>query len=106
LHEKSLHWEGPRSGPSGRTDALVAIISEDLRNGGVLGVTVGIREAAEVIGWTTRIYDAGGTVEGRDKAMEAASALKLNGVIIVGTDLLNLSERLAQFASRGIPMVG
>lgn len=106
LHEKNLHWEGPRSGPSGRTDALVAIVSEDLRNGGVLGVTVGIREAAEVIGWTTRIYDAGGTAEGRDKAMEAASALKLDGMIIVGADLHNLSERLAQFAKRGIPMVG
>jgi ribose transport system substrate-binding protein len=104
--QPSQHWSGPRSGPPGRTGATVAIVCEDLRNGGVLGVTRGVREAAEIIGWKIRIYDAGGTPEGRDKAMEAASALAFDGVIIVGADLHQLSKGLEQLAKRGVPMVG
>ncbi len=44
-------WSGPRSGPRAVTGVTVAVISEDLRNGGILGVTKGIREAAGAIGW-------------------------------------------------------
>ncbi|QPK61728.1 substrate-binding domain-containing protein [Methylomonas sp. LL1] len=106
FQEHGLPWGGPRSGPSARAGARVAIVSEDLRNGGVLGVTLGIREAAEVIGWSTRVYDAGGTPDGRGKAIEAASASRPDGMIIVGADVHSLSTRLAGLAQRGIAMVG
>jgi len=106
LQENSSRWEGPRSGPPGRTGAVVAIVCEDLRNGGVLGVTMGIREASKVIGWNTRIYDAGGTPEGRDKAIDAAVALQPEGMIIVGADAHALSKQLDQVAKLGIPMMG
>lgn len=104
--QHGLPWGGAHLGPAGRTADVVAIVSEDLRNGGVLGVTMGIREAAEVMGWNIRLYDAAGTPEGRDKAIEAITALKPSGVIIVGADAYGLSRQLAPLAKRGTPMVG
>lgn len=102
----SGRWDGSRSGPAARQGAKIAIISEDLRNGGVLGVTVGVREAAAIIGWHTRIYDAAGTFDGRAKAMQNALTSQPDGVIIVGADAKTLEPQLTQFAQRDVPVVG
>ncbi|AGH86683.1 substrate-binding domain-containing protein [Ralstonia nicotianae] len=99
-------WSGPRSGPRAVTGVTVAVISEDLRNGGILGVTKGIREAAGAIGWGTRLYDAGGTPAGRARAVASALALQPGGVILVGVDAREMQPQLQPFAERGIPMVG
>jgi ribose transport system substrate-binding protein len=107
--EASVHgmpWSGPRSGPLGRSGATVAIVSEDLRNGGILGVAQGIDEAAKAIGWQVKIYDAGGTLEGRKAALASALFLKPDGLILVGADAKAVQDWLLPFAKRGIPMVG
>lgn len=99
-------WGGARSGPPARSGARVAIVCEDLRNGGVLGVTRGIREAAAEIGWQTKLYDAGGNPAGRGRALTAALAQQPDGLIVVGTDSRAIGPGLAPFAERGIPIVG
>lgn len=99
-------WDGPISGPQGRPGMIVAVICEDLRNGGVLGVARGIGEAASVMGWGVRMFDARGTPEGRKQAIAAALALRPDGAILVGSDARNLEPRLAEFTRRGIPLVG
>lgn len=99
-------WNGPETGPPAQPDATVAIISEDLRNGGILGVGKGIQEAAKAIGWKTKIYDAGGTPAGRSNALASALALKPDGMILVGLDVKELRTQLAPFEERKIPMVG
>jgi ribose transport system substrate-binding protein len=107
--EASAHgvpWNGPETGPPGYPGATVAIISEDLRNGGILGVANGIREAAREIGWTVKIYDAGGTPGGRSKAISAALALRPDGVILVGVDAEQIQPLLMPVAERRVPIVG
>ena len=104
--EHGLRWNGPLSGPPGRPGATIAIICEDLRNGGILGVTKGIKEAANVMGWKTKVYDNDGTVAGRRDADAAALALKPDGVILVGADAKELGPQLMPFAEQGIPIVG
>ncbi|MDR6476111.1 ribose transport system substrate-binding protein [Burkholderia sp. OAS925] len=104
--EPALHWSGPKSGPSAVPGASIAIISEDLRNGGVLGVAKGIKEAANAIGWNTRVYDARGTAEGRSKAVAAALSLQPDGAILVGVDAGEMKQDLQPFAARRIPLVG
>lgn len=104
--ERALSWNGPESGPPARVGATVAIVSEDLRNGGILGVAKGINEAIKVMGWKVRVYDAGGTPAGRAKALAAAQALKPDGVILVGVDADDVAAHLQTLASRGVPMVG
>lgn len=103
---RATRWNGPQSGPPGRSGAKIAIVSEDLRNGGILGVAKGIGEAAKVIGWSVKVYDAGGTPAGRAKAAAAALALKPDGVILVGADAKEMHPQLLPFARRGTPIVG
>lgn len=99
-------WNGPVSGPSGRFGMTVAVICEDLRNGGVLGVARGIGEAAEAMGWNVRMFDSHGTPEGRYKAITAALAANPDGAILVGSDANSLEPLLSHFPARRIPLVG
>ena len=104
--EHGARWDGPEAGPRAQAGITLAIVSEDLRNGGILGVAKGIKEAAGVIGWTVRVYDAGGTPEGRRRAVASALALQPGGVVLVGGDAREMQPALTPFAQRGIPVVG
>jgi ribose transport system substrate-binding protein len=99
-------WDGPRSGPAGVAQKTIAMICEDLRNGGILGVAQGVREAAESIRWQIKVFDARGTPAGRDKAMADARALRPDGLILVGADAGILKPGLLLLAESGVPMVG
>jgi ribose transport system substrate-binding protein len=101
-----MRWTGPVSGPAAKPDVTVAVVCEDLRNGGILGVAKGIAEASKVIGWKVLVYNAGGTPAGRSKALAAASAAKPDGVIIIGADAKAIRAQLEPFVERKIPLVG
>jgi ribose transport system substrate-binding protein len=101
-----LAWSGPTSGPPAQAAGRVAIVVEDLRNGGILGVAKGVEEAASVIGWKVGIYDAGGTPAGRRKAFADAFGASPAGVILIGADAAANKTQLMPFAERGIPVVG
>ena len=103
---RATRWNGPPSGPPAQPGATVAMVCEDLHNGGILGVAQGIDEAAKVIGWKVKIHDAGGNEAGRSRALAAALALKPDGVILVGMDAQDMAAQLQPFAQRGVPMVG
>jgi ribose transport system substrate-binding protein len=103
---RGMRWSGPPPGPPARPGATVAIVSEDLRNGGILGVVKGIQEAAGTIKWNLKIYNAGGTAAGRSKALAAALALKPDGVILTGVDAKDIEAQLQPLAARGTPIVG
>jgi len=108
IAKATLHgvpWTGPESGPPAQPGKSIAFISEDLRNGGILGVAQGVREAVRTMGWTLKIFDAGGTSAGRLTAFERAMASKPDGLILCGADAQNSKPELARIASRGIPIV-
>jgi ribose transport system substrate-binding protein len=101
-----MSWTGPVSGPAATPNTTIAVVCEDLRNGGILGVATGINEASKVIGWKVKVYDAGGTPDGRKKALSAALAAEPEGVIIIGADAKAIDTQLKPFGVRGIPIVG
>jgi ribose transport system substrate-binding protein len=104
--ERATRWSGPRTGPAGKPEIKVAVICEDLRNGGVLGVARGVGEAANVMGWQVTMLDAHGTPEGRNGEIAKALALNPDGAILIGSDARTLEPLLSQFAKNGIPLVG
>jgi ribose transport system substrate-binding protein len=104
--ERASRWDGPVSGPAGRPDMKIAVICEDLRNGGVLGVARGVIEAAKIMDWKVSMFDTQGTPEGRNEKLEAALATQPDGAILIGSDARSLESRLARFAKQGIPLVG
>lgn len=99
-------WDGPTSGPIGQHGIKVAVVCEDLRNGGVLGVARGLGEAADVLGWHIKMIDARGTLNGRKNALDAALLMKPDGLILLGSDAHTLESRLVEFKKKGIPVVG
>lgn len=103
---RSPAWTGPTSGPAAEPGKTIAVLAEDLRNGGVLGVAQGIREAAREIGWNVRIVDAGGTAAGRRRAVVDALAARPDGLVICGSDAHELEPALQQASLRLPPVVG
>jgi len=99
-------WSGPRSGPPAQAPRRIALVDEDLRNGGILGVVDGVIEAAKAIGWKVKVFDAAGTPEGRRQMLANALASRPDGLMLVGSDARSLAASLQPFADRGIPVVG
>jgi len=99
-------WTGPRSGPRAAPGKLLAVVNEDLRNGGILSVNDGVLEAAKVVGWRVKVFDSGGTPEGRRRMLAAALDSRPDGLVIVGGDAHALQAWLQPFADRRIPIVG
>jgi len=99
-------WTGPRTGPPAASGRQLAVVNEDLRNGGILSVNEGVLEAARVVGWKVQVFDAGGTPEGRRKMLADALDSHPDGLVVVGGDAHALRPWLQPFADRHIPVVG
>ena len=104
--QPSQPWHGPVAGPPAAPRKTIALLCEDLRNGGILGVARGVEEAARVIGWTVKVFDAAGTAAGRDREAAQALAARPDALIVVGADARDMQARLAPLAERRIPVVG
>jgi ribose transport system substrate-binding protein len=98
-------WDGPTTGPSAAEGKSIVVLAADLKNGGILGVTNGVEEAAATIGWEVRVLDGAGSIQGRTAAIGQALALKPDGVIINGFDATEQQAALEGVVEAGIPMV-
>ncbi len=98
-------WDGPVTGPQAKPEQTIVVLAGDLKNGGILGATTGIEEAAGEIGWTVRVLDGAGSVSGRTSAMGQALALKPDGIIINGFDSKEQEQGMQAAAQAGIPLV-
>lgn len=103
---EAVRWSGPESGPRALRGKNIALVAEDLRNGGIVGVAQGAREAAKAMGWTLKIFDGAGSSAGRAKAFSDALAAKPDGLILCGSDALENNAALILFANRDVPVVG
>ncbi len=98
-------WDGPTSGPKAQEGKTIVVLAGDLKNGGILGVTTGVEEAAAAIGWQVKILDGAGSIGGRTAAFGQAMALKPDGIIINGFDAVEQAPALEQTKAAGIPLV-
>ena len=99
-------WTGPKDGPAAQKGKLIVYVSADQRNGGALGVSQGVQEAVEAIGWELRILDGQGTVSGRSTAMQQAIALKPDGIVLGTVDAQEQAELIKQADAAGVKVVG
>ena len=98
-------WDGPTAGPKAVANKRVVVLAGDMKNGGILGVTKGIEEAAKAIGWTVTAIDGQGSVSGRTAAFGQAIALKPDGLIITGFDAVEQKPGMEAAEKAGIPLV-
>lgn len=98
-------FDGPTAGPVAAEGKTIVVLAGDLKNGGHLGVTNGIEEAAAKIGWTVRVLDGAGSVQGRTAAFGQAMALQPDGIVINGFDAVEQQAAIEGVAAAKIPMV-
>ena len=102
---QDMAFDGPTSGPVAAEGKSIVVLAGDLKNGGILGVTTGIEEAAAKIGWTVRVLDGAGSVQGRTAAFGQAMALQPDGIVINGFDAVEQQAAIEGVAAAKIPMV-
>lgn len=98
-------FDGPATGPAAAEGKSIVVVAGDLKNGGILGVTNGVQEAVEAIGWELRILDGAGSIQGRTAAIGQAMALRPDGIIINGFDAVEQQAALEGVVSASIPIV-
>lgn len=98
-------FDGPTTGPKAAEGKTIVVLAADLKNGGILGVTTGVEEAVEAIGWDVRVLDGAGSVQGRTGAIGQAMALQPDGIVINGFDAVEQQAALEAVVAAGIPMV-
>jgi len=98
-------WDGPKVSPKAQEGKTIVVLAADLKNGGILGVTTGVEEAAKAIGWEVKVLDGAGSIGGRTAAFGQALALKPAGIIINGFDAVEQAPALEQVKAAGIPLV-
>lgn len=99
-------WDGPTTGPRAAADKTIVFVASDMRNGGVLGVSRGVEEAARAIGWKVRVLDGQGTVQGRTAAFNQAMALKPAGILLGGFDAKEQATNVKKATEAKVPVVG
>lgn len=104
--QKAGAWDGPTSGPKAAEGKSIIYVAGDMRNGGTEGVSRGVTEAAEAIGWNLRIIDGRGEISGRTAALNQAIALKPDGIVLGGFDAIEQNAALQAVKEAGIPYVG
>jgi ribose transport system substrate-binding protein len=98
-------FDGPTAGPKAAEGKTIVVLAADMKNGGILGVTTGIEEAAAKIGWTVKVLDGAGSVQSRSAAVGQALALNPDGIVINGFDAAEQQAALEGVVAAGIPMV-
>ena len=99
-------WDGPTTGPKAVGAKSIVYVAGDMRNGGILGVASGVKEAATAIGWKYREIDGQGSVSGQANALSAAVALKPDAIIVGGSDAVEQKAALEDAVKQGITIVG
>ena len=105
LPAMAAEWDGPTTGPAAAEGKSIVVVAGDLKNGGILGVTTGVEEAAAKIGWDVRVLDGAGSIQGRTAAIGQALALKADGLILNGFDAVEQQAALEGVVAANIPMV-
>ena len=95
-------WDGPTTGPKAVAGKTVVYVAGDMRNGGIQGNADGVREAGKKIGWTIRVLDGQGSISGIQSAFSQAIALKPDGIIIGGFDVVQNAAIIKQAVGQGI----
>ncbi len=99
-------WDGPTTGPKAQSGKFIIYVSTDQKNGGALGASNGVMEAAKAIGWRAQIVDGQGTVSGEITAMGQAIALKPDGIILGGIDAVSQKAAIDRANANGIKVIG
>lgn len=102
---KQEKWDGPTTGPQLQQGKSIIFIASDMKNGGVLGVIDGMKEASNVAGWKFDVLDGAGTVNNQLAALNQAIAKKPDAIVIGGWNPNVAKIPLQKASKNGITLV-
>jgi ribose transport system substrate-binding protein len=89
-----------------KAGARIAYVAADLNDGGPNGISVGLKEAASVMGWTIDVYDGQATVAGHTSAINQAIASRPAALVLGSVDATEQASTIKQASDSGIPVFG
>lgn len=101
----SSSWDGPTTGPKIKQGKSVIFIASDMKNGGVLGVLDGMKEAAKAAGWKLESLDGAGSVNNQLASLNQAIAKKPDAIVIAGWNPNVARNPLKKAVEQGIELI-
>ncbi|MGC6248496.1 substrate-binding domain-containing protein [Bisgaard Taxon 45] len=98
-------WDGPTTGPTLQQGKNIIFVASDMKNGGVLGVIDGMKEATAVAGWKFDVLDGAGSVSNQLSALNQAIARKPDAIVIGGWNPNVAKIPLGKANKNGITLV-
>jgi len=86
--------------------ARIAYVAADLTDGGPNGIGVGLKQAADVLGWKIASYDGQGTAAGHTNAINQAIATKPDAIVLGSVDATEQASTIKTADTAGIPVFG
>jgi ribose transport system substrate-binding protein len=97
-------WHGPKSAPTPAKGKKIVIIP--VVNGGEpLLATQGIQNAAQALGWSTKVIAGEGTPSSYQKAFQSALATKPDAIVLVSIPENQVGNYIPESRKRGIKLV-
>lgn len=103
--QQKMEWDGPTTGPSILPNKFVIFIASDMKNGGVLGVLDGFKDAVENVNWRIDILDGAGSVKDQLAALNQAIAKRPDAIVIGGWNPNVAKIPLRKARNEGIQLV-
>lgn len=104
--DNTAPWDGPTSGPTILTDKNITVLAADMHNAGIAGISLGIEEACEFVGWRAHIIDANGDMEKLKSLCEDLNALEGDAFVINGSNSFESQNSITARLAANRPLVG
>lgn len=98
-------WDGPTNGPKIKKNKHIIFVASDMKNGGVLGVLDGMKEAANITKWDIDVLDGAGSVSNQLSSLNQAIARKPDAIVIAGWNPNVARNPLKKAVKYGINLV-
>jgi ribose transport system substrate-binding protein len=98
-------WDGPTTGPKAVKGKTVVFVSLTQNSSGNSDASAGAGQAAKALGWNYSVIDGKGDATDTANALQQASALKPDGIILASVDPASNKAALEQAAAAGIKIV-
>jgi ribose transport system substrate-binding protein len=92
--------------PAQKPGSHIAFVAADLTDGGPIGVSVGLKEAAKLLGWTIDVYDGQGNAQGHTNAINQAIAAKPAAIVLGSVDATEQASTITAANAAKIPVFG
>lgn len=102
----TIQWDGPRSGSLAPKAITVVYIASNANNTGDIGVYNGLKQAADVLGWTVKFVDGQNSTSTNLDAFSQAVALAPRAIVVSSFEAKSASSLFEQAKASGISVIG